>query len=80
MTAKYLYFALASIDLLSTVTSQQQITVPDFKQRLIVVPDRMTMDTFTKFIEPIFSKIKQNKSEIQSLLGLQASFLALLSR
>lgn len=80
VTAKYLYFALASIDLHSTGTSQQQITVPDFKQRLIVVPDRMTMDTFTKFIEPIFSKIKQNKSEIQSLLGLQASFLALLSR
>ena len=80
VTAKYLYFALASIDLHSTGTSQQQITVPDFKQRLIVVPDRMTMDTFTKFIDPIFSKIKQNKSEIQSLLGLQASFLALLSR
>lgn len=80
VTAKYLYFALASIDLHSTGTSQQQITVPDFKQRLIVVPDRMTMDTFTKFIEPIFSKIKQNKSEIKSLLGLQANFLALLSR
>ena len=80
VTAKYLYFALASIDLHSTGTSQQQITVPDFKQRLIVVPDRMTMDTFTKFIEPIFCKIKQNKSEIKSLLGLQANFLALLSR
>ena len=80
VTAKYLYFALASIDLHSTGTSQQQITVPDFKQRLIVVPDRMTLDTFTKFIEPIFSKIKQNKSEIKSLLGLQANFLALLSR
>lgn len=78
--AKYLYFALASIDLHSTGTSQQQITVPDFKQRQIVVPDRMTMDTFTKFIEPIFSKIKQNKVEIKSLLVLQANFLALLSR
>lgn len=80
VTAKYLYFALASIDLHSTGTSQQQITVPDFKQRQIVVPDRMTMDTFTKFIEPIFSKIKQNKVEIKSLLVLQANFLALLSR
>ena len=80
VTAKYLYFALASIDLHSTGTSQQQITVPDFKQRQIVVPDRMTMDTFTKFIEPIFSKIKQNKVEIISLLVLQANFLALLSR
>lgn len=33
VTAKYLYFALSSIDLHSTGTSQQQITVPDFKKR-----------------------------------------------
>jgi len=80
VTAKYLYFALAAIDLQSTGTSQQQITVPDFKKRHILVPDSASMAKFSERIEPLFSAIKQNKSEIKSLMALQANYLALLSR
>ena len=80
VTAKYLYFALAAIDLHSTGTSQQQITVPDFKKRRILVPDGITLSDFTSKIEPLFSAIKQNKAEIKSLIALQSSYFALLSR
>lgn len=80
LTAKYLYFALSAIDLQSTGTSQQQITVPDFKKRQILVPDKNTMTNFSAKIEPLFFAIKQNKSEIKSLIALQANCLAVLSR
>ena len=80
ITAKYLLFALSAIDLHSTGTSQQQITVPDFKKRLILVPDKQSLDTFMQRITPLFNSIKDNKAEIESLLSLQANFLTLLSR
>lgn len=80
ITAKYLLFALSAIDLHSTGTSQQQITVPDFKKRLILVPNKQSLDTFMQRITPLFNSIKDNKAEIESLLSLQANFLNLLSR
>lgn len=80
ITAKYLLFALSAIDLHSTGTSQQQITVPDFKKRLILVPNEQSLDAFMQRITPLFNSIKDNKAEIESLLSLQANFLTLLSR
>ena len=80
ITAKYLLFSLSAIDLHSTGTSQQQITVPDFKKRLILVPNEQSLDAFMQRITPLFNSIKDNKAEIESLLSLQANFLTLLSR
>ena len=80
VTAKYLYFALADIELQSTGTSQQQITVPDFKKRQITIPTKASMCLFTERIDPLFKIIKQNKEEIISLTALQTNYLALLSR
>lgn len=80
VTAKYLYFALNAIDLQSTGTSQQQITVPDFKKSKIVVPTISVMDDFMSKIEPLFACIRENKLEIKSLIALQSNYLALLSR
>ena len=79
VTAKYLYFALSSIDLHSTGTSQQQITVPDFKKRQILVPCNSAMADFMSKVEPLFASIKQNKAEIKTLSALQNNFLAILS-
>ena len=79
VTAKFLYFALAAIDLHSTGTSQQQITVPDFKKRQIIVTNKTSMLCFTERIEPLLQTIRQNKNEINSLIALQANYLALLS-
>lgn len=80
VTAKYLYFALSSIDLHSTGTSQQQITVPDFKKRQILIPDKTSLDSFMEKVVPIFDSIRENKAEIKSLAALQSYFLTLLSR
>ena len=80
VTAKYLYFALSSIDLHSTGTSQQQITVPDFKKRQILVPCNSAIADFMSKVEPLFVSIKQNKEEIKTLSALQDNFLAILSR
>lgn len=80
ITAKYLYFALSEMDLHSTGTSQQQITVPDFKKRQILIPNKATMTAFSLKIDPLFAAIKQNKLEIQSLIALQSNCLAVLSR
>lgn len=80
VTAKYLYFALSSIDLHSTGTSQQQITVPDFKKRQILIPDKTSLDSFMEKVVPIFDSIRENKAEIKSLAALQSNFLTLLSR
>ena len=80
VTAKYLYFVLSSIDLHSTGTSQQQITVPDFKKRQILVPCNSAIADFMSKVEPLFASIKQNKAEIKILSALQDNFLAILSR
>ena len=80
VTAKYLYFALSSIDLHSTGTSQQQITVPDFKKRQILGPCNSAIADFMSKVEPLFVSIKQNKEEIKTLSALQDNFLAILSR
>ena len=79
ITAKYLLFALSAIDLHSTGTSQQQITVPDFKKRQILVPDNQSLNTFMQKITPLFNAINDNKTEIESLILLQTNFLTLLS-
>ena len=79
ITAKYLLFALSAIDLHSTGTSQQQITVPDFKKRQILVPDKQSLNTFMQKITPLFNAINNNKTEIESLILLQTNFLTLLS-
>lgn len=80
VTAKYLYFALSFIDLQSTGTSQQQITVPDFQKRRILVPCNSVMVDFMSKIEPLFTSIKRNKAEIKVLSVLQNNFLTVLSR
>ena len=80
LTAKYLFFTLKAIALLSTGTSQQQITVPDFKKRQILIPNKEAMNKFMSAIEPLFATIKQNKTEIKALLALQDNCLTILSR
>ena len=66
ITAKYLYFALSSIDHYSTGTSQQQITVPDLKKRQILVPNYSELSDFMSNVEPLFALIRQNKAEIKA--------------
>ena len=79
VTAKYLYFALRYAEMNSTGTSQQQITVPDFKNTPITVPDENTMILFMRQIEPLFDEVNRNKDEIVSLQSLQTVILQTIS-
>ena len=80
VTAKYLYFVLRSIDLHSTGTSQQQITVPDLSKKQILIPCKTVMKEFMSKIDPLFTSIKQNKDEIKTLFDMQSNYLTVLSR
>ena len=79
VTAKYLYFALMYAEMNSTGTSQQQITVPDFKNTPIIIPDSNTLSGFTRRITPIFDEIKRNKEEINKLQTLREVILQTIS-
>ena len=80
VTAKYLYFVLSVSEMQSTGTSQQQITVPDFKKKSILIPDGKAIKDFSNRIVPLFASISQNKAEIERLTVLQSTLLAILSR
>lgn len=80
ISAKYLYFALSIGETHSTGTSQQQITVPDFKKKLIVVPSETIMKQFLVRVVPLFETISKNKYEIEKLKLFQNNILAVLSR
>lgn len=79
VTAKYLYFVLCVSEMQSTGTSQQQITVPDFKKKSILIPDSKAINAFSDYIEPLFTSINHNKAEIEKLGSLSRLFLSKLS-
>ncbi len=80
ISAKYLYFALSSNQTHSTGTSQQQITVPDYKQTIITIPTKTVMEVFLYRVSPFFASISENKDEMEQLFMLQSNLLTLLSR
>lgn len=67
ISAKYLYLYLKQLNITGTGTTQQQLTVPDFRKTEILVPDKETMSAFTDIITPLFSKIWANEKENASL-------------
>ena len=75
-----MYFALSIGETHSTGTSQQQITVPDFKKKLIVVPSETVMQQFLIRVIPLFETISKNKFEIEKLKLFQNNILTVLSR
>lgn len=79
VTAKYLFFALRYVEMNSTGTSQQQITVPDFKNTSIIVPDADALSEFMRQITPLFDEMNYIKSEIDKLRTLQNVILQTIS-
>lgn len=63
----------------STGTSQQQITVPDFKDTPVIVPDSNALSEFMRQITPIFDALNRNKDEIYELHKLEAVILQTIS-
>ena len=66
-TAKFLYLMLKTMNIFGSGSSIPQLTVPDFKQLDVYMPDYKSISIFTKIVDPLFNSIKQNKEEISVL-------------
>lgn len=75
VSAKFLYCWLKSIHIAGTGTTQQQLTVPQFKSTEILLPDIDTMARFTDIADSLFNKIWSNQDENERLASLRDSFL-----
>lgn len=62
-------------DIAGTGTTQQQLTVPDFRKTEIVVPDKTIMSAFTEAVTPIFEQIWVNEDENIKLAEIRDSLL-----
>ncbi len=71
ISAKYLYLYLRQLHIIGTGTTQQQLTVPDFRKTEIPVPAKDIVDTFTDIVNPLFNAIWQNQAENKYLSSLR---------
>ena len=75
LSAKYLYLYLRQLHITGTGTTQQQLTVPDFRKTEIVIPDKNTMDSFTETVTPLFERIWTNENENTKLAKVRDTLL-----
>lgn len=75
ISAKYLYLFLDRLNILGTGTTQQQLTIPDFKKTEILIPSIDIVESFTNHINPLFEKIWAQEEEIKKLSKLRDTLL-----
>ena len=75
LSAKYLYLYLKQLHISGTGTTQQQLTVPDFRKTEILIPDNAVMMNFTRAVTPLFKKIWTNEDENTQLSLLRDTLL-----
>ena len=75
ISAKYLYLFLDRLNIIGTGTTQQQLTIPDFKKTEILVPTLDVIESFTSQVNPIFEKIWIQEDEIKKLSKLRDTLL-----
>ena len=75
VSAKYIYLQLKTINISGTGTTQQQLTVPNFKSTELLMPNIAVVNKFTSIVNPMFEKIKDNKIENQRLSALRDALL-----
>lgn len=75
ISAKYLYLWLKSITIHGTGTTQQQLTVPDFRKTEIKVPPEADMKKFTETINPLFEQVWANQEENAKLADIRDTLL-----
>ena len=75
LSAKFLFYFLKNNQILGTGTTQQQLTIPDFKLTRIIIPTSRLMDDFTKLINTVYIKIYSCKNQIQSLTKTRDTLL-----
>ena len=75
LSTKYLYLWLKSIPIHGTGTTQQQLTVPDFRNTEIIIPPEADMREFTELVNPLFHQMWSNQDENEKLAELRAELL-----
>ncbi len=75
LSAKYLYLWLKNINISGTGTTQQQLTVPDFKKTEILIPTPEIMKQFTIIVDSMFAQITANKNENTTITAIRDSLL-----
>lgn len=75
ISAKYLYMWLKNISISGTGTTQQQLTIPDFRKTKIVIPNAKDMISFTEIVTPFFELIGSNLAQNERLAQIRDSLL-----
>ncbi|MCI8430842.1 MAG: hypothetical protein HFI16_11420 [Lachnospiraceae bacterium] len=75
ISAQYLFLWLKSIPIHGTGTTQQQLTVPDFRKTEIIIPTKAEMIAFTETVAPLFQQMWSNQDENAKLAELRNALL-----
>lgn len=75
VSAKFLYLYLKQLHISGTGTTQQQLTVPDFKKTEILVPSKCVVDDFSEKVTPLFEKMWSNQEENLRLTEIRDTLL-----
>lgn len=75
VSAKYLYLWLRNTHIHGTGTTQQQLTVPDFRKTEIILPTKEEMVSFTDIVSPLFETMWANQAENAKLADLRDAVL-----
>lgn len=75
VTSKFLYYWAKSQNINGTGTTQQQLTVPDFKQTKLFLPTKELIVSFTHLVNRYFDKILLNNKQIQTLIQTRDGLL-----
>lgn len=74
-SAKYIFLWLKNSNIKGTGTTQQQLTAPDFKRFDVLIPEKSCVDNFTKIADNIYSKILENKKQIEIIEQIRSSLI-----
>ena len=71
----FIYYALKNKKIEGVGTTQQQLTVPNFRKEKLLVPDSKSLGEFTNCIHPLIYQIRQLKNESRNLANLRDTLL-----
>ena len=75
LSAEFLYLWALTQNIRGTGTTQQQLTVPDFRKTSIKIPSTKVLKKFNNIIIPIFQNVEANKNECMTLSTLRDTLL-----
>lgn len=71
VNAVYLYYFLKNTNIVSSGTTQQQLTVPEFGETKIVIPNYDKIVVFEDKVRKLYLEIKNNEKELEKLEQLK---------